>query len=620
MLVVCAAALAAGAAAAEPACEPARSLYCRAIESRNIRVDQFGYRLGDEKVAVLVDPRAGFNAAESYTPGARIQLRDRLTDEVVFEAGPTLWNGGTVQESSGDRGWWFTFTSVSREGTYYLFDAERQVRSVPFRIADDVYDHVLRAALRMFFYNRSGYAKKPPHADPRWADDAAFVGPGQDTEARAITDMSNAALRRDVSGGWFDAGDTNKYVTFASQAVHQLLAAYRERPKVWTDAVGLPESGNGTPDILDEVKWELDWLKRMQRADGGVHIKVGTLDFADVSPPSLDRRPRYYGPVCSSSTIAAAGMFAHAAVVFAGVRGLSDEALDLWNQARAAWRWYANNPKDENCDNQDIKSGDADRTLGQQDAERVVAGIYLYALSGDMALREAVDTQYKTLEPYRDVGWSRYQAIEGDALLFYTTLHGIDPQVKKEILAKKRTEAATYGEIYGTPVERDLYRAYMEENSYHWGSNGVRAQLGNVALDVMTYKADEDVDGKLKNRALNIVHYLNGVNPFGMVYLSNMYEAGASRSVNEIYHQWFAANTRFSNAKTSSVGPAPGYLAGGPNKSYSGDLAPPKGEPVQKAYRDTNAGWPAKSWELSEPGIYYQAAFIKLLSKFVSSP
>jgi hypothetical protein len=313
-------------------------------------------------------------------------------------------------------------------------------------------------------------------------------------------------------------------------------------------------------------------------------------------------------------------MFAHAAVVFAGVRGLSDEALELRKRARAAWRWYANNPKDENCDNQDIKSGDADRTLGQQDAERVVAGIYLYALSGDVALREVVDNQYKTLQPYRDVGWSRYQAIEGDALLFYTTLHGVDPQVKKEILAKKRAEAGTYGEIYGTPVERDLYRAYMEENSYHWGSNGVRAQLGNVALDVMTYKVDEDVDGKLKNRALSIVHYLNGVNPFGMVYLSNMYEAGASRSVNEIYHQWFAANTRFSNAKTSSVGPAPGYLAGGPNKSYSGNLAPPKGEPVQKAYRDTNAGWPAKSWELSEPGIYYQAAFIKLLSKFVSSP
>ncbi len=80
---------------------------------------------------------------------------------------------------------------------------------------------------------------------------------------------------RDLRGGWFDAGDTNKYVNNAGQTLHQLLAAYRERPEIWTDDLNIPESGNGRPDLIDEIIWELDWLKRMQQADGGVLIKVG---------------------------------------------------------------------------------------------------------------------------------------------------------------------------------------------------------------------------------------------------------------------------------------------------------------------------------------------------------
>jgi hypothetical protein len=313
-------------------------------------------------------------------------------------------------------------------------------------------------------------------------------------------------------------------------------------------------------------------------------------------------------------------MFAHAAVVFSSVKGLEEDATDLRNRALAAWRWFEASAKDEHCDNGEIKSGDADRTLAQQDAERVVAAIYLYALSGDATLQELISSRYEILQPYRDVGWSRYQAIEGDALLFYTTLRNADFKIKEKILEKKKMEARTYGNIYGIPVEQDLYRAYMEDGSYHWGSNMVRAQLGNVAMDVILYSVDEGVGSVFVDRALDVIHYFNGVNPLGIVYLSNMYEQGATRSVNEIYHQWFAADTPFSNARTSPAGPAPGYVPGGPNGDYAGNLVPPKGEPIQKAYRDTNAGWPANSWEVSEPAIYYQAAFVKLLSKFVSPP
>jgi hypothetical protein len=121
------------------------------------------------------------------------------------------------------------------------------------------------------------------------------------------------------------------------------------------------------------------------------------------------------------------------------------------------------------------------------------------------------------------------------------------------------------------------------------------------------------------------IHYMHGVNPLGMVMLTNMYDYGAEKSVNEIYHGWFHDGTDFDNALSSLYGPPPGYVTGGPNPtyepdaSYPGDIIPPQNQPIQKSYKDWNTSWPENSWEITEPAIYYQAAYIKLLSKFVSS-
>ena len=130
------------------------------------------------------------------------------------------------------------------------------------------------------------FLKKPPNAAPRWVDDAAFLGPGQDTEARFVNDKENSRLARDMRGGWFDAGDTNKYVTFASRPIHELLDAYSYNPTLWTDDFNIPESGNKIPDLLDEIWYEVQWLRRMQDDDGGIFIKLGTLDYKSAARPS----------------------------------------------------------------------------------------------------------------------------------------------------------------------------------------------------------------------------------------------------------------------------------------------------------------------------------------------
>jgi endoglucanase len=96
-----------------------------------------------------------------------------------------------------------------------------------------------------------------------------------------------------------------------------------------------------------------------------------------------------------------------------------------------------------------------------------------------------------------------------------------------------------------------------------------------------------------------------------------MYDNGAEYSANEMYHEWLGKGV-YDNAVTSKFGPAPGYLTGGSNKDYTGSIKKVITQPPMKAYVDTNAPYPVNSWEITEPGIYYQSSYLKLLSKSIS--
>ena len=583
-----------------------------------LMVDQFGYRPQDNKVAVIVDPQRGYNAADSYVPGQVIEVRKWSDNTVVYTGAPKSWNNGEIQASSGDRGWWFDFSPVSESGHYYVYDPTTNKRSHPFLIHRDVYYPVLKAAVRMFYYNRSNFAKKTPYADSRWTDEASFLGKDQDTEARYVNDKNNDALRRDLSGGWWDAGDSNKYVTFASSVIHQLLDAYQTNPDAFTDDFDLPESGNGIPDIIDEVKYEIDWFKKMQQSDGGVLLKVGTIDYKGLYPKSRDPRPRYYVGACSSSTIVAAGHFARIASIYNQFEPLRSEIPDLTARAKKAWQWYHNNPKRDDCDSQEVKSGDADRPLDTQAGDAVVAAIYLFALTGDTTYNDYVKEHYLKTRPFNGDRISAYSPHHGDALMFYTTIPNSDREVKTAIINKKVTEAEQDREFYGFHPEKDLYRSYLSDRTYHWGSNNIRASRGSSNYDVVVYNLLPDREQTYTDAALNTLHYFHGVNPLGMTYLTNMYDYGAEKSANQIHHEWFAHKSRWDDALKSPSGPAPGYIVGGPNKDYTGNYPRLQNQPIQKMYADWNGGnLDDKPWEITEPAIYYQSSYIKLLANFV---
>ncbi|MEA3181221.1 MAG: endoglucanase [Gammaproteobacteria bacterium] len=596
----------------------------------HLLVDQFGYRNADPKVAVIRNPHTGFDSADTFAPGATYQLRKADDGTVVFSGALSPWNNGAVEASSGDSGWWFDFSSVNASGTYFVYDVDKQVRSPTFAIAAQPYTNLLKAAMRMYFYQRSGSsngggAKQTPFADACWTDTPAFVGPDQDTQAHDATDQGNASKVHDLSGGWFDAGDTNKYVTFAATPVHQLLSAYQENPAAFTDDFNIPESGNGVSDLLDEMKYETDWLKKMQYStDGSVALKVGSLAYPLADPPSSDTSRRYYLPSCTSSTIAAAGMFAHASYVYGGIGSLSAEAADLKNRAILAWNNYQGvATRQEQCDTGIVKAGDADWSTSDQQAAAVVAAVWLFAITGDQTYNTYVKNNYKNTRPYQDIGWSRYQPEQGKALLFYTWLQQADTTLKSAILADKLSDVNAANQIYGFTASDDLYRNFMHDAQYGWGSNQTRGNYGNTNIDVADYGIAVSSSTPYNNRALETLHYFHGVNPFAMVYMTNMTSYGATSSVNELYHTWFWPGTKWADAKTSTCGPAPGYIPGGPNPSAQQDgvpasLAPPTGQPAQKSYRDWNGTTTdtQASYVVSEAGIYYQSAYVELLAQF----
>ncbi len=575
-----------------------------------IRLNQIGYLPAGNKVAVIADPQIGPDADLGFTPGGNYEVRRWADDSVAYAGSPVAWNDGAVHSQSGDRGWWFDFSAVTAEGDYYLWDVEQGVRSHRFTISPTVYDAVLVAATRTFFYQRLGFAKEAAYAGEDWADGAAFLGPGQDSEARSVHDRDNPATARDLRGGWMDAGDYNKYVTFAEVVVHQLLNAWQERPEAFGDNTNIPESGNGLPDLLDEVHFELQWLVRMQESDGGVLLKMGEIDHNGTAPPSADPRPRYYLPTCSSSTIAAAGMYAHAARVFRQIPRWQDFATELEQRAIDAWNHYHANPRSTNCDDGTVKAGDADRDLTDQDRSAVTAATYLHRLTGEAAYGAYVQNNYLALDPFNWGGFSVYQASFAEALLHYMR----DPLAPAPVAAEiRRRKLANENENVIAWTDVDLYRGFMPDSQYHWGSNFVRANFANASLDYAAFGLHEADLAERRLRAENLLHNFLGLNPMGLVYLSRMEALGAEHSAQEIYHTWFGDGTAW------DTNPPPGYVTGGPNKDYAGSLTALQGLPPQKSYLDFNDGWPENSWELTEPAIYYQAAFIKMLSKFVSS-
>ena len=222
----------------------------------SILVDQVGYDPESKKIAVF----QGELLPDTFT------VTDADSGEAVYTA-KIAQKGYNKKENTfisyGD------FTAFKTPGTYYI-EAAVVGQSYTFEIAENPYADVYDVALKQYYYNRCGMT-----LSSELAGDAAHIA----CHSREAQMKDEASVKLDVSGGWHVDETSSRDVAIGCRSVNHLLLAYELYPEVFCDEVGIPESGNGIPDVLDEVKYEIDWLLKMQDAkSGAVYSAVNSVD------------------------------------------------------------------------------------------------------------------------------------------------------------------------------------------------------------------------------------------------------------------------------------------------------------------------------------------------------
>lgn len=238
-----------------------------------IRINQAGYLPRTPKTAVFI--------ATQPTPLTLFTVREAKTGRVVFTGKPLARN---AQRWGMQTAYRLPFTPLDREGGYYL--EANGVRSANFVIGNDIYNGSADYVLTYMRQQRCGYN---PFLDTLCHQHDGFI----------VDHLTRTGQHVDVTGGWHDAADYLQYVTTSANAVFQMLFAYTKNPQAFTDRYdALGKKGqNGIPDILDEARWGLDWLVRMNpEAEVMFNQIADDRDHANFRSPSRDRVDYGWGP------------------------------------------------------------------------------------------------------------------------------------------------------------------------------------------------------------------------------------------------------------------------------------------------------------------------------------
>ncbi|MEQ8768667.1 MAG: glycoside hydrolase family 9 protein [Planctomycetota bacterium] len=581
----------------------------RVVEpASRVLVDQFGYCPDSRKVVVFTED-----------PGPGFEVRQASNDQVVYrvpQKGGSIvpWQGGAVDEVSGDRVWHGDFTGLRLEGRYYITSTVG--RSVDFEVRSDIFDALARQAAKSLYFDRCGVALQGGAAGP-WQHSACHVADGQDRTAMGYLAGQVTGAPKDVSGGWHHGGgDYGKYVTHLGEILWFLMRAYEADPALFADgSTNIPESGNGIPDLLDEIAVELRWLRKMQAPDGSFHHKVSALKWYDsMSPPEAYAGPRYVTETSTRATAIAAGLCARGAKLFYGHD--PGFASKLQWDAEQAWEYLEEHPHQIPAggfkNSGEMTSPEGSGGAIDDRVARMFAAVELYRLTRSGKYRNYFEDRWDSVGGPRPI-----DRIHPDDrfLLALSAIDYIDARNGnsrflrdiKEALKDRANEIAARSDAYRSPMDRDDYR---------FASNRLKVQWATILIEADRLRVGS-FSNDYREKAEEYLHYLHGRNPLGQVYLTNAGSLGAENPVLEPFHFWFQDGDPLFDGAGSTHGPVPMMMVNGPNDFYHGTLSPPLGASPSKAHVDTNSNtgeWVERSWEFNEPAIGRTAAYVYLVS------
>lgn len=518
-----------------------------------IRVNQVGYLPHGPKNATLV--------TEATAP---------LPFKVVDAAGKVVTRGRTVPRgvdvSSGQNVHSLSFTWLNRPATGLRVQVDGET-SHPFDIGTAFYERLRLDALKFYYTQRSGIEildeLRPGYGRP--AGHAQVPPNTGDVEVPCLPELCDYSL--DVSGGWYDAGDHGKYVVNGGISVYQLMSEYERsvhartgQPARLADGtLSLPESGNAVPDILDEARWEQEFLLSMQVPAGEpfagmAHHKIHDDNWTGLPLlPHLDAQPRHLHAPSTAATLNLAATAAQAARVFKKF----DPAFAAQNltAARTAWAAAKANPT-KYADPADGNGGGAYAEDNVTD-EFYWAAAELYITTGEKEFRDFVlASPLHTADIWRERGfdWGSTAALGRLDLAVLPNRLPDRNRVRRSVSeGADRYLATLKAHPYGVPYG-------PSDNVYDWGSNNL--VLNNMVVMATAY----DINGKRK--------YLDGVLE-GMDYilgrnaLNNSYVTGyGDRFSQNMHSRWYAHQLN-----SALPNPPVGTLAGGPNSSIQDPYA-----------------------------------------------
>jgi len=526
----------------DPAFEPPAERMAR-VDLPQVRVNQAGYLPGFAKTATVV------TAAEAPLAW---QLRDHAGK--VVATGKTRPFG--EDRSSGDRVQQIDFSSVRAVGSGWKLkvgDAE----SYPFTIADDVYRRLKYDALSFFYLQRSGVDIKMPYAgSAAYARPAGHPG---DTRVPCVA-FAPCAYTVDASGGWYDAGDHGKYVVNGAISVwtlqnqYEALARYGSTGGDFADGkMKIPEAGNGLPDLLDEARFNLDFMLRMQVPAGQPHAgmahqRIHGEKWSDLpTMPDQDRIKRFVHPVSTGATYDLAAAAAQGARVWQKLDpAFAKRCLAVAETAFAAAK---SNPI---IYAEPLGQGGGAYGDGNLTDELYWAAAELFVTTGKGVYRDEL-----TRSPFHHaqsldatggtLGWDHVAA------LGKITLAEVPNGLGDAAVAEQRRGLLTAADRFLATLDKRGYRMPVASDStYIWGSNG---GVMNAGLLLGTaYLLTKDV--KYANGAIDCMDYLLGRNPLAKSYVAGY---GTNFLRNPHHRVW-------AHLKNPALPEAPpGAVSGGPN-------------------------------------------------------
>lgn len=521
-----------------------------------IVLNQLGYRPNDKKIAVL---RTNAGSGEFSVVDA--QSKKAVYTGKVSEA--------ISNSSAGETDYLLDFSDFKTNGTYCVTCGSADA-SYPFVISDNPYGNLLDESVRMLYLQRCGCS----------VQDTDFSHAACHTSKATIYGTNDTI---DVNGGWHDAGDYGRYVVPGAKTIADLLYAYEANPKLYGDSIGIPESGNGVPDVLDEARYELEWMLKMQASSGGVYHKVSCANFPGYVMPTAETAQLIVTPVSTTATADFCASMALASEFYQAFD--ADFAKKCLSAAERAWSFLQQNPNLIFKNPADIVTGDYGDTSDRD--ERYWAAAQMYRATGDQTYLTALEG----MTVQKGFDWTTVGDYGNLAIL---TMDGADKN--SSVYQKAKNIIVSQADSFVSKSAKSPYGVAL--TSYNWGSNMTVANAGMILG--ISYQLTNDTSYLTTAQAQ--LDYLLGRNPLGTSFVTG-YGTVAPKSP---HHR-----------PSMAVGKAmPAMLVGGVNsnledsaaKAYLADAAP------AKCYVDNS-----ESYSTNEITIYWNSPLTYLMTLTDSS-